>query len=362
MDEYLLNLNRKGSSADILTHLRMLMGTLGLGLILVAGVALSGTMRPAYAVTFACNAVDMDGSQEVPPVASAQGGGNATGTAFVRFDSDTRLMSWNITFSGLSGNATAAHFHGPATMNQTAPPVVNIGEISGLSSPMVGNTTLTEEHASYLLNGTMYVNIHTEANPDGEIRGQVVCTEEDIASSGPTEPTTPGGQQQNGNATDTTTTNTTADIEEWETATVEVGGEQFDIQYKIAGGTLHNMTIDAENTMLTAMITAEEDGELAIQLPREVIDSKDNGGDEDYIVYVDEIMDFADDDYGEEVRTLIIPFWAQAEQIDIMGTQVIPEFGAIAAIVLAVAIVGIIVATTKYGGGSGRFGSFMSRM
>jgi predicted secreted protein with PEFG-CTERM motif len=128
-----------------------------------------------------------------------------------------------------------------------------------------------------------------------------------------------------------------------------VGGEEYDMQYMISGGTLDELTGDAETGVITAMITTEADGELVIQLPREIIDSlDDDGADLEYIVYVDEIEEFPDDDFGDDVRTLTIPFANQSEQVDIVGTTLVPEFGAIAAIVLASAIAGII-AAARYG-------------
>jgi predicted secreted protein with PEFG-CTERM motif len=247
-----------------------------------------------------------------------------TGTADVSFDSDTNELSWEIEFSGLSGNATGAHFHGPAAEGANAGVQVNIGDVSGLESPMTGTAELTAEQASALLDGEMYINIHTEANPDGEIRGQVSC-----------EPETTDGGQPTG---------------EWQTAPLTIGDQEFDIQYMISGGTLDELTADPETQVLTAMITTEDDGELVIQLPREVIDSTDDAGaDLEYIVYVDEIEEFPDEEIAGDVRTLTIPFAFQSEQVDIVGTSMVPEFGAISAIVLAVAIVGIIAATAMYG-------------
>ncbi len=288
-----------------------------LGLVFLAGIVFSST-RPAFAEPFACTA-SLDGSQEVPPVET-----DGTGTATITFDSDTNELSWEIEFSGLSGPATGAHFHGPAAEGANAGVQVNIGDVSGLSSPMSGSAELTAEQASTLLDGQMYINIHTEQNPDGEIRGQASC-----------EPETADGGQPTG---------------EWQTATLAVGGDEFDIQYMISGGTLDELTGDPETQVITAMITTEEDGELTIQLPREVINSlDDSGADLEYIVYVDEIEEFPDDDFGTEVRTLTIPFAYQSEQIDILGTSIVPEFGAVSAIVLGVAVVGIIAATAMYG-------------
>jgi predicted secreted protein with PEFG-CTERM motif len=79
------------------------------------------------------------------------------------------------------------------------------------------------------------------------------------------------------------------------------------------------------------------------------MDSSDNGGDLDYIVFVDELESLeVEDDFGASVRTLTIDFEAESEQIDIIGTFLVPEFGTITAIILAVSIVGIIIATARY--------------
>jgi predicted secreted protein with PEFG-CTERM motif len=139
----------------------------------------------------------------------------------------------------------------------------------------------------------------------------------------------------------------------WKTAKMVITASdgstaEHDIKYKISGGTLDNLTGVQDDATLTAMITATADGQLTLQLPRDVIDSKNGTDDSDYVVFVDEVEDFADDDRGANIRTVTINFSEGAEQIDVVGTFMVPEFGAIAAIVLAVAIVGIIVATTRY--------------
>lgn len=107
----------------------------------------------------------LTGAEEVPPVETA-----GTGSADVTWNSETKELSWTIEFSGLSGPATAAHFHGPAAPGENAGPVVPIED---LESPSEGTATLTDEQAADLAAGRWYVNVHTEANPDGEIRGQV---------------------------------------------------------------------------------------------------------------------------------------------------------------------------------------------
>jgi hypothetical protein len=107
----------------------------------------------------------LTGGEEVPPTDSA-----GTGSADITWNSDTKELSWTIEFSGLSGPATAAHFHGPADPGANADPVVPIEDIE---SPSEGKATLTDEQAADLAAGKWYVNVHTAAHPGGEIRGQV---------------------------------------------------------------------------------------------------------------------------------------------------------------------------------------------
>lgn len=106
--------------------------------------------------------------------AGAGTGSTATGVGTATLDTNTNLFSWNLSWSGLSGPATAAHFHGPAPPNQNAGVTVNFGAISGLTSPSIGNTVITGGQATDLLNHLWYVNFHTSQFPAGEIRGQVV--------------------------------------------------------------------------------------------------------------------------------------------------------------------------------------------
>jgi hypothetical protein len=134
----------------------MLLATIALG----AGVVLAG---PAFAEKL--KAV-LDAKSEVPPNAST-----ATGSADIDFDPATKKLTWKLTYSGLSGPATAAHFHGPAEVGKNASvavPITNAG-----SSPVEGGATLTDAQAADMMAGKCYVNVHTAANPGGEIRGQV---------------------------------------------------------------------------------------------------------------------------------------------------------------------------------------------
>jgi hypothetical protein len=129
-------------------------------LAITATVAFAG---PAFAEKF--KAV-MDGKSEVPPTTST-----GTGTVDVDYDPATKKLTWKLTYTGLTGPATAAHFHGPAAVGENAKPSVPIP--GATSSPAEGSATLTDAQAADLEAGKYYVNVHTGANPGGEIRGQV---------------------------------------------------------------------------------------------------------------------------------------------------------------------------------------------
>jgi hypothetical protein len=121
----------------------------------------------AYADTVALKA-DLEPSSEVPPrVSRGHGMLNAT------FDTTTSSLQWTITYEGLSGPATAAHFHGPAPVGQNASIAVPIDK-TALANPIKGSATLTEQQVTDLMAGQWYFNIHTAQNPMGEIRGQVL--------------------------------------------------------------------------------------------------------------------------------------------------------------------------------------------
>lgn len=134
--------------------------------------ALFATLAVGAAVAFASPAsaeklkATLDGKSEVPATTSS-----GTGKADLDYDAATKKLSWKLTYSGLSGPATAAHFHGPAEAGKNAGVAIPIP--GAANSPVEGSATLTDAQASDLLAGKLYVNIHTAANPGGEIRGQV---------------------------------------------------------------------------------------------------------------------------------------------------------------------------------------------
>jgi hypothetical protein len=132
------------------------------------GLAFSAALfvaSPSLAKTMKFTA-DMNASQEVPPNDSA-----GKGTADITYDTQSRKMSWTIKYSGLSGPAKAGHFHGPAGPGENGGVEVPLKK---LKSPIKGSAILAPDQAKALLDGKLYVNLHTAAHGDGEIRGQVV--------------------------------------------------------------------------------------------------------------------------------------------------------------------------------------------
>lgn len=110
--------------------------------------------------------VPLSGANEVPANTSA-----AKGEADVTFDTAAKTLSWKVSYSGLTGPATAAHFHGPAEPGKNAAVVVPIPGPG--ASGAEGSATLTDAQAADLVAGRYYINVHTAAHPGGEIRGQV---------------------------------------------------------------------------------------------------------------------------------------------------------------------------------------------
>ena len=122
---------------------------------------------PAFAETVTFKAA-MTAAGEVPPTQS-KGKGELTAT----YDTASKKLSWKGTYSGLSGPATAAHFHGPAAAGKNAGVAVPIFAGGAAKSPFEGSATLTDAQAKELMAGEWYANVHTAANKAGEIRGQM---------------------------------------------------------------------------------------------------------------------------------------------------------------------------------------------
>jgi hypothetical protein len=127
--------------------------------------AIIGVASAALAETVNLKA-RLKGAEEVPPNTTP-----GTGTVQATYDTGTKRLSYTVNYSGLTGNATMAHFHGPAEAGKNAPVIVPVKD--SVASPIKGDATLTDAQAAELLAGKWYFNVHTEANKPGEIRGQV---------------------------------------------------------------------------------------------------------------------------------------------------------------------------------------------
>ena len=111
----------------------------------------------------------LSGSSEVPAVTSS-----GRGTLEASLNRRTSVLTWLLTYSALSGPTTAGQFHGPALPGSSAGVVVSM--TGDLSSPIRGEATLTPAQIADLVAGKWYVNLLTEANANGEIRGQIYVT------------------------------------------------------------------------------------------------------------------------------------------------------------------------------------------
>jgi hypothetical protein len=131
-----------------------------------------GLLATVAAVPMAHAAVEtyhasLGGAAEVPPVT-----GSGQGYAEVNLDTATKLITWRVQYSGLSGPAAAAHIHCGAEAGANAGVAVPLG--TNLASPIQGSGAMTDAQLADLHAGKCYVNVHTGANKGGELRGQLV--------------------------------------------------------------------------------------------------------------------------------------------------------------------------------------------
>ena len=119
--------------------------------------------------------------------------------------------------------------------------------------------------------------------------------------------------------------------------------EDHSLNYDLTCAEIQSMTPDTEMKSMIIAIKTDCDGELTITLPKDVIDTDENG----FFVLVDGDETNHKASSVGEFWTLTIPFSYGSEEIEIIGTFVIPEFGTIAALVLVVAISSILIISAK---------------
>ena len=143
-------------------QIRTLCSTSLLAMSLLTGACTSMAQSDTAAVS-----AKLSGATEVPANAST-GSGTLEGT----LDKKTSVLTWTLTYSGLTGPVKMGHFHGPAAAGANAG--VALGFTGPVESPIKGTATLTPAQVADLTAGKWYVNLHTAANPGGEVRGQVM--------------------------------------------------------------------------------------------------------------------------------------------------------------------------------------------
>ena len=134
--------------------------------------------------------------------------------------------------------------------------------------------------------------------------------------------------------------------------TYPIEDSEFSVGYAITGGSLVSISPDEASNSIVIGIDAVDDGNLVIDFPREVLDARlgedmCSGGDDDFIVLVDLEERSFEESATDSLRSLSIDFEAGASQIEVIGTCVIPEFGTVAVMILAVAVVAIVAMTAR---------------
>ena len=127
----------------------------------------------------------------------------------------------------------------------------------------------------------------------------------------------------------------------------KVGNKGYCIPYTVRGATVVGATLNTGTKSLIVKIMAESQGEITFDIPRSVLDSKSGKNDDSFFVVVDEEETDYDEKATSTTRSVTIQFPAGAEEVEIIGTQIVPEFGPIAALVLAIAIISIIAVSAK---------------
>jgi hypothetical protein len=141
-------------------------------LITLIALAMFALASPARAATIDLF-VNLDCAQANLGNGTCGSGGTGTGSGTITLDDVTLLLSWDLSYSGLTGTPFAAHFHGPALPNENGVVQVSIGT----ANPAISSETISTEQAADLLAGLWYANVHTDQFINGEIRGQVTVPE-----------------------------------------------------------------------------------------------------------------------------------------------------------------------------------------
>lgn len=132
-----------------------------------AGLLASAAVASASVVVYQ---FPLSGLEEVPPVVTP-----GLGFAEVTLDTNTNLLTWDVSYQDMLGTLTMAHFHGPAAIGENNSVLVNMFPTTGSNfGTIVGSTTVTDTVRDHILAGMTYINLHSSVHGGGELRGQVI--------------------------------------------------------------------------------------------------------------------------------------------------------------------------------------------
>ncbi len=132
---------------------------------------------------------------------------------------------------------------------------------------------------------------------------------------------------------------------------VEIDGEQYTLDAELTNGRITNVIAEPSITTLTLEVEMEDDGQLTITLPRVFMDALTEGcsGDDDiFITLIDDMTEFPEEtETTDDARTITVAVPVSANEVSILGTCMVPEFGVIAALILAAAVASIVVISRR---------------
>lgn len=129
--------------------------------------------------------------------------------------------------------------------------------------------------------------------------------------------------------------------------TISVNSTRFVIPHVITNGTILAINLDGQSKSMTLTIKTTNVGNLIISLPRTLIDARNNGSDSHFIVLTNNHGVNFQELTTQNYRQLTIPFANKTNTIEIIGTQIIPEFGGLVTLALVSSVLLSIVITSK---------------
>jgi len=138
--------------------------------LLCTAIAIAALIAPANAEIITISNLPIEGSQITTPIPDA-----GTGVATVTIDTETLFITIEGSYSNMLGTVLAAHLHGPAAIGVDSPLIITrIDNTGGTDGTLSLSRSLTQRHIDFMLDSLTYINVHTDAHTDGEIRGQIV--------------------------------------------------------------------------------------------------------------------------------------------------------------------------------------------